>query len=48
MEMQVELNTPGQADGVIRGWVDGVLSYEKPMLFFVSPATIRYTTASSG
>jgi hypothetical protein len=29
IEMQVRMNTPGSADGVLRGWVDGVLSYEK-------------------
>lgn len=29
IEMHVKMNTPGQADGVVRGWVDGVLSYEK-------------------
>lgn len=34
IEMQVEMNTPGQADGVIRGWVDGQLSYEKTNMVF--------------
>jgi hypothetical protein len=29
VEMYVKMNTPGQADGVVRGWVDGVLSYDK-------------------
>jgi hypothetical protein len=29
IEMQVQMNTPGKADGVIRGWIDGELSYEK-------------------
>ncbi|GAA0369644.1 hypothetical protein GCM10009092_37380 [Bowmanella denitrificans] len=29
IEMQVTMNTPGLNDGIIRGWVDGVLSYEK-------------------
>lgn len=34
IEMQVEMNTPGRADGVIRGWVDGKLSYEKTNMVF--------------
>jgi hypothetical protein len=29
IEMYVRMNTPGKADGAIRGWVNGVLSYEK-------------------
>jgi hypothetical protein len=29
IEMYVKMNTPGREDGVIRGWVDGQLSYEK-------------------
>lgn len=29
VEMFVKMNTPDQPNGVIRGWVDGVLSYEK-------------------
>jgi hypothetical protein len=34
IEMQVGMNTPGQADGVIRGWVNGQLSYEKTNMVF--------------
>ncbi|QIB64703.1 DNRLRE domain-containing protein [Kineobactrum salinum] len=34
IEMQVEMNTPGKADGVIRGWIDGQLSYEKTNMVF--------------
>lgn len=34
VEMFVKMNTPGVADGVIRGWVDGVLSYEKTNMLF--------------
>lgn len=34
IEMQVDMNTPGKTDGVIRGWVDGVLSYEKTNMMF--------------
>jgi len=37
IEMQVRMNTPGQPDGVIRGWVDGVLSYEKTNTVFRFP-----------
>ena len=34
VETYVKMNTPGVADGVIRGWVDGVLSYEKTNMMF--------------
>lgn len=34
IEMQVTMNTPGQEDGVIRGWVNGQLSYEKTNMVF--------------
>ena len=29
VEMQVRMNTVGQQDGVLRGWIDGNLAYEK-------------------
>ena len=29
IEMQVQMNQPGREDGIIRGWVNGQLSYEK-------------------
>jgi hypothetical protein len=29
VETFVKMNTPGVADGILRGWVNGVLSYEK-------------------
>lgn len=29
LETQVKMNTPGDNDGVLRAWVDGVLSFEK-------------------
>ncbi len=29
IEMQVSMNTPGKDDGVLRGWVDGELAFEK-------------------
>lgn len=34
IEMQVDLNTPGQEDGTVRGWVNGELSYEKTNMLF--------------
>ncbi len=34
VEIQTTMNTPGQADGVIRGWIDGVLSFEKTNMSF--------------
>ncbi len=37
IEMQVSMNTPGQQNGIIRGWVDGVLSYEKKNMVFRLP-----------
>ena len=29
IEQHVKLNTPGQSDGVLRGWVDGRLAFER-------------------
>jgi hypothetical protein len=37
IEMRVKMNTPGQADGVIEGKVDGVLSYQKKNMIFRIP-----------
>ena len=37
IEMHVRMNTPGQADGVIEGKVDGILSYEKKNMIFRMP-----------
>ncbi|MFC6835898.1 polysaccharide lyase [Halomarina ordinaria] len=34
IEQYVELNTPGQNDGVLRGWVDGDLAFERTDLRF--------------
>lgn len=31
-EWQIKMNTPGVADGIARGWLDGVLRYEKTNL----------------
>ncbi len=37
VEMYVKMNTPGKADGIIKGWVDGVLSYQKNNMIFRIP-----------
>ena len=37
IEMYIKMNTPGVADGIIRGWVDDVLSYEKTNVLFRKP-----------
>jgi hypothetical protein len=37
IEMHVKMNTPGQADGIIEGKVDGVLSYRKTNMIFRIP-----------
>lgn len=37
IEMYVKMNTPGKADGVVRGWVDGQLSYEKTNMIWRIP-----------
>ena len=34
VEMFVRMNTPSEADGEIRAWVDGTLSYEKTNMIF--------------
>jgi len=34
IETQVKMNTSGQSDGIIHGWVDGQLSYEKTNMIF--------------
>lgn len=37
LEQFIKMNTPGKADGVIRGWVDGKLAYEKTNMIFRVP-----------
>lgn len=37
VETYVKMNTPGQSDGIIRAWVDGVLSYQKTNMIFRIP-----------
>ncbi len=37
IEMYVKMNTPGQADGIVRGWIDGKLSYEKTTMIWRLP-----------
>lgn len=34
IETYVKMNTPGVADGIMRGWIDGKLSYEKTNVLF--------------
>lgn len=34
VEMFVKMNTPGSSDGIIRGWIDGVLNYQKTNMIF--------------
>jgi hypothetical protein len=33
----IQMNTPGAADGIIRGWIDGKLAYEKTNVVFRIP-----------
>jgi hypothetical protein len=37
VEEFIKMNTPGVANGIIRGWIDGVLSYEKTNMIFRIP-----------
>jgi hypothetical protein len=37
LEHFIKMNTPGKADGVVRGWVDGVLAYQKTNIVFRIP-----------
>ncbi len=37
VETYVKMNTPGQADGLMQGWVDGVLSYDKRNMIWRKP-----------
>lgn len=37
LEHFIKMNTPGKADGVIRGWVDGKLAYEQTNTIFRLP-----------
>lgn len=41
VEQQVKLNTPGQSDGVLRGWLDGKLVFEKTDLRFRGSPTLK-------
>jgi len=38
---RIELNTPGQNDGVLRGWVDGKLAYERTDMRFRDTPDLR-------
>jgi len=37
VELFIRMNTPGQADGIIRGWIDGEHVYEKTNVIFRIP-----------
>lgn len=41
IEQYVKLNTPGKADGVLRGWVDGRLAFEKTDIRFRSVDSLK-------
>ncbi len=41
LETYVQMNTPGANDGVVRAWVDGVLSFEMTTLRFRDVARLR-------
>jgi hypothetical protein len=43
----IQMNTPGAADGIIRGWIDGKLVYEKTNVIFRLPGhnTLHVRTA---
>lgn len=41
LEQHVKLNTPGKADGVMRGWVDGQLVFEKTDVRMRAVAKLR-------
>lgn len=41
VEQYVKLNTPGQPDGVLRGWVDGRLAFEKTDVRFRAVDTLK-------
>lgn len=44
VEQYVKLNTPGQADGVLRAWIDGELAFENTQLRFRDVAELRIET----
>ncbi|MFK7989610.1 MAG: polysaccharide lyase [Sandaracinaceae bacterium] len=41
LETYVRMNTPGETDGVIRAWVDGVLAYETTTMRFRTVDTLH-------
>ena len=41
IEQHVQLNTPGEADGILRGWVDGQLAFEKTEIRFRSVDALK-------
>lgn len=44
IEQYVRLNTPGEANGILRGWVDGGLAFEKTDIRFRNVDTLRIET----
>jgi hypothetical protein len=44
IQQYVKLNTPGVADGILRGWVDGELAYEKTDIRFRSTDRLKIET----
>ena len=41
IEQYVKMNTPGENDGILRGWVDGKLAFERTDLRFRDVETLR-------
>lgn len=41
IEQYVKLNAPGKADGVLRGWIDGKLAFEKTDIRFRAVDTLK-------
>ncbi len=41
VEQQVKLNTPGRSDGILRGWLDGRLVFEKTNLRFRGSTALK-------
>ncbi len=48
LEMQIVINTPGQADGVLRIWIDGRLARELTDIPYRGPTTLAAIAAKGG
>ena len=44
LEQYVKLNTPGKHDGVLRGWIDGKIAFEKTDVRFRDVASLKIET----